>query len=106
MAYSSDYRQMILTKLKEGASFRELAEEYQLSPTTIQRWKKNPERKTRIFEPRKIDNDLLKADVRAYPDAYQWERAMRFNCSQKSISRALKRVGITQKKDSDTSTGR
>ena len=106
MAYSSDYRQMILTKLKEGASFRELAEEYQLSPMTIQRWKKNPERKKRIFEPRKIDSDLLKADVQAYPDAYQWERAMRFNCSQKSISRALKRVGITQKKDSDTSTGR
>ncbi|WP_211268137.1 hypothetical protein [Suttonella ornithocola] len=41
MAYSSDYRQMILTKLKEGASFRELAEEYQLSSITIQRWKIN-----------------------------------------------------------------
>ncbi|SUO95931.1 IS630 transposase-related protein [Suttonella ornithocola] len=98
MAYSSDYRQMILTKLKEGASFRELAEEYQLSPTTIQRWKKNPERKKRVFKPLKIDNELLKADVKAYPDDYQWERAQRFGCSQKSISRALKRIGMTLKK--------
>ncbi|SUO93476.1 IS630 transposase-related protein [Suttonella ornithocola] len=75
MAYSSDYRQMILTKLKEGASFRELAEEYQLIPTTIQRWKKNPERKKRVFKPLKIDNKLLKADVKSYPDDYQWKRA-------------------------------
>ncbi|SUO94633.1 IS630 transposase-related protein [Suttonella ornithocola] len=87
------FLKLILTKLKEGASFRELAEEYQLSPTTIQRWKKNPERKKRVFKPLKIDNELLKADVKAYPDDYQWERAQRFGCSQKSISRALKKLG-------------
>lgn len=98
MAYSQDYRQMILSKLEEGASFRELAEEYQISTHTIQRWNKNPERKKRIFKPVKIDNDLLQADVEAYPDDYQWERAIRFGCSQKSISRALKRLGITLKK--------
>ncbi|MDN3454330.1 IS630 transposase-related protein, partial [Psychrobacter sp. APC 3350] len=49
MAYSEDYRQMILSKLEEGDSFRKLAAEYQLSPVTIQRWKKNPKRKQRVF---------------------------------------------------------
>ncbi|WP_230586450.1 IS630 transposase-related protein [Gallibacterium anatis] len=63
MAYSQDYRQMILAKLEGGASFRELAEEFHLSTNTIQRWKKNPERKKRIVKPYKFDNELLKADV-------------------------------------------
>ncbi|MDN3503495.1 IS630 transposase-related protein, partial [Psychrobacter sp. 5A.1] len=68
MAYSKDYRQMILSKLEEGDSFRELAAEYQLSPATIQRWKKNPERKQRVFRPLKIDNQKLIEDVATYPD--------------------------------------
>jgi hypothetical protein len=34
-----------------------------------------------------------------YPDDYQHERAVRFNCSQRAIGIALKRIGITQKKD-------
>ncbi len=34
MAYSKDYRQMILSKLEAGYSYRELADEFQLSTTT------------------------------------------------------------------------
>ncbi|MDG6894426.1 IS630 transposase-related protein [Volucribacter amazonae] len=98
MAYSKDYRQMILAKLKGGASFRELAQAFQLSTNTIQRWKKNPERKKRIVKPYKIDNELLKADVEAYPDDYQWQRAQRLGCSPNAICTALKRLGITRKK--------
>ena len=109
MAYSKDYRQMILDKLDEGYSYRELAEEYQISTTTIQRWKKNIERKAYVYTVYKVDSDRLKADVELYPDAYQIERASqierarRLNCSQRSISRALKRLGITQKKDTASS---
>ncbi len=106
MAYSNDYRQMILAKLKEGSSFQELAQEYQISPTTIQSWKKNPERKKRISKPYKIDNDALRADVKAFPDDYQYQRAARFNCSQNGICNALKRLGISQKKDSGSSKSR
>ena len=103
MAYSKDYRQMILDKLDEGYSYRELAEEYQISTTTIQRWKKNIERKAYVYTVYKVDSDRLKADVELYPDAYQIVRARRLNCSQRSISRALKRLGITQKKDTASS---
>ncbi len=81
MAYSKDYRQMILDKLDEGYSYRELAEEYQISTTTIQRWKKNIERKAYVYTVYKVDSDRLKADVELYPDAYQIERARRLNCS-------------------------
>ncbi len=99
MAYSKDYRQMILDKLEMGYSYRELVEEYQISATTIQRWKKNPEPKVYKRVSYKIDNDALIADVKAHPDDYHYERARRFNCSDRGISKALKRLGITQKKD-------
>lgn len=99
MTYSTDYRQMILDKLEEGYSYRELAEEYRISTTTIQRWKVQPEPKAYVYTVYKIDGEALKADVEAYPDAYQIERARRFNCDQRTIGRALKRLGITQKKD-------
>jgi len=49
MAYSKDYRQLILNKLEEGYSIRQLAEEYQISTNTIQRWKTFPERKRLQF---------------------------------------------------------
>lgn len=105
MAYSKDYRQMILDKLEAGYSYRELVEEYQISATTIQRWKKNPEPKKYQRSPAKIDNETLIADVKAHPDDYHYERARRFNCSDRGIATALKRLGITQKKDTTSSEG-
>ena len=89
---------MILNKLEEGYSIRQLAEEYQISTNTIQRWKTFPKRRRRQFTPTKIDDDLLRADVDAYPDDYQHERDRRFNCTQRAIGITLKRISITQKK--------
>lgn len=99
MAYSLDYRELILRKLDSGTSYRALARDYNLSKTTIQKWKKDINRKLRVSKPLKIDNDKLREDVAMYPDDYQHERALRFNCSQHAIGIALKRIGITQKKD-------
>ncbi|SUO97036.1 Uncharacterised protein [Suttonella indologenes] len=59
---------MILDKLASGHSYRKLVEEYRLSATTIQRWKKSIERKKYERKPAKIDNEALMADVQAYPD--------------------------------------
>lgn len=99
MAYSQDYRKIVLTKLEEGYSIREVAEEFGISTNTIQRWKKHPTRKQRNHKPLKIDNDKLRKDVELYPDAYQHERASRLNCTPAGICIALKRLGITQKKE-------
>lgn len=105
MAYSQDFRQMILGKLEAGYSYRELAYEYGISPTTIQNWKKQPERKPILTRKRKIDLEALRQDVEQYPDDYQRERAVRFNCTQEAIRKALIRLKISQKKDTETSSG-
>ena len=99
MTYSPDYRQMILAKLEAGTTYRALASEYKISKTTIQNWKKRPERKVVTTRKTKIDMDKLRQDVAAYPDHYQRERAVRFNCTQRAIGIALGRLKITQKKD-------
>lgn len=99
MAYLTDYRQMILDKHKAGRSIRSLAQEFNISTRTLQNWKKQPERKVVKTRKGKIDMALLKQDVEKYPDSYQRERAVRFNCTQRAIGIALKRLKITQKKD-------
>ncbi len=104
MAYSPDYRELIVSKLNEGATYRALERDYKLSRTTILKWKKDISRKLRVAKPTKIDNEKLKEDVELYPDDYQYERAVRFNCSQRAIGIALKRIGITQKKDLNSPT--
>lgn len=104
MAYSKDYRQMILGKLEAGVTYRELAREYNISKTTIQNWKRQPERKIVKTRKSKIDMEQLRQDVEQYPDHYQRERAVRFNCTQRAIGMALRRLKITQKKDFEPST--
>ncbi|WP_201622648.1 helix-turn-helix domain-containing protein, partial [Psychrobacter urativorans] len=40
MTYSLDYRKQVLKSLDEGMTFAEAAVFYDISPTTIQKWKK------------------------------------------------------------------
>jgi len=42
---------------------------------------------------------VLKKDVESSPDDYQWERAKRFNVSQRGMCSALKRLGMSYKKN-------
>lgn len=103
MTYSTDIRELVLKKHSEGSSIRKLAKEFEMSPQTIQLWKKDLDTKAYKRKPSKIDDERLREDVEEYPDAYQHERAARFNCSQRAIGKALKRIGITQKKESKPS---
>lgn len=106
MTYSQDYRQMILAKLESGITYRTLEQEFNISKTTIQNWKKQLKRKIVTTCKGKIDMELLHQDVVQYPDHYQRERAERFNCTQRAIGIALKRLKITQKKDFESPTSR
>ena len=73
---------------------------FEINKNTIVEWKKRIEiKKTRVRKPSKINDDALREDVEKYPDAYQYERAARFNCGVSSIGAALKRLNITVKKD-------
>jgi transposase len=42
--------------------------------------------------------EALKRDVELYPDAYHYERAVRFGITESGIRSALKRLGISYKK--------
>ena len=80
-------------------TFAGAVEFYNLSPTTIQNWKRRVQSKaTRQTKPFKIPDDVLLNDVKEHPDDYQYERARRLNCSKTVIYHALKRLGISQKK--------
>ena len=86
-------------KLEEGYSIRAVAAQFEINKNTIVEWKKRIEiKKTRVRKPSKINDDALREDVEKYPDAYQYERAARFNCGVSSIGAALKRLNITVKK--------
>ncbi|WP_115225341.1 IS630 transposase-related protein [Bergeriella denitrificans] len=99
MAYSKDFRQQVLKQLSNGKTYRQLSAEYNISPNTILNWQKQP---TKQPYPKnrqgKIDLVLLHQDVQERPDDFQRQRAFRFNCSQRAISKALKRLNITRKK--------
>ncbi|ULJ62653.1 IS630 transposase-related protein [Wielerella bovis] len=71
MAYSQDYRKMILEKLNSGYSYRELAAEYGISRSTIQLWKKCIERKPYPKRTNKINDELLRKDVEQFPDDFK-----------------------------------
>ena len=93
-----------LKSIDDGMTFAEAAEFYNLSPTTIQNWKRRVHSKTtRQTKPYKIPDDLLLSDVKEHPYDYQYERARRLNFSKTGIYHALKRLGISQKKDLRTS---
>jgi len=65
MTYSLDFRKQVLKSLDDGMTFAEAAEFYNLSPTTIQNWKRRVHSKTtRQTKPYKIpagDFDMKKS---------------------------------------------
>lgn len=101
MTYSVDFRRKVLEiKERESLSIEEAAVRFGVGQASIFRWTKRLEpRRTRNRPSVKIDRDQLVRDVEKHPDAYQHERAERLGCSQRGISDALKRLGISRKKN-------
>ena len=100
MTYSIDFRKQVLRSIKDGMTIRKAAIFYQLSTSTIHSWQQDLVPKTaRNKAPTKIPNEALLKDVEQYPDDYMYERAQRLGCSKSGIESALKRLGISQKKD-------
>ena len=95
---------MIKTVKNKDMSIRQACTFYNISKTALQRWLKDSSiKQTRNTPPSKIPNDALLKDVAQYPDDYMYERAQRLGCSKSGIEIALKRLGISQKKDLRTS---
>ncbi|OSI09413.1 IS630 transposase-related protein [Neisseria canis] len=101
MTYSTDFRKLALAKLEQGISIRKVARKPGISPDTVYKWKKNPFPKgyPKDRKPRKISRQVLLQDASQYPDAYCAERAQCFCYSTNAVYKALKRYGISRKKD-------
>ena len=108
MTYSADFREKVLAiKEQEGLTQAEAAVRFGVGVASITRWNKclEPQR-TRNKPATKIDMDALEQDVKTNPDAYQYERAARLGVSQRAIGYALKRLGVSYKKNAVASEDR
>ncbi len=104
MAYSLDFRRKVLSvRKKEGLTIAEVAVRFDVGVASVVRWLKHVERKPQGFRKRKIDLEVLRQDILDYPAAYQYERAKRLGVAQNAIFLALRKLGVTYKKNSDTS---
>lgn len=107
MTYSLNFRTRVLAiKEKHELSFSETSKRFDVPMRTLFRWKKRIEPKTKRNKPAtKINMEALKKNVKEYPDLYQYERAEKFGVTQGAIWFALKRLGISYKKNSVSSKG-
>ena len=108
MTYSVDLRRHVLSiKKREGLTFEQTALRFTVGIASLTRWNKTITPKaTRENRPRKVDLKALAKDVETHPDAYQYERALRFGVHQKSIWNGLRKLNVTYKKSLGTSPGR
>jgi len=106
MAYDPKFREQVLKYIGKGRTIQEAHEVFEVGTTTIKEWKKL-EKETGKLEKRPLERkaaklcpDQLKAYIKKKPDSYQNEIAEVFNCTQSAVSYALKRLGLTRKKNS------
>jgi transposase len=104
MAYGKDYVERAVAYKQEGHSFKELREAFGIPPNTYYDWAEklnNGHYETTIKRERtrKIDKEALKAVVAQKPDAFLREHAEQSGCTPVAIHTALKKLGITRKKN-------
>lgn len=101
MTYSSDFRRKVLSvREKEGLTIAEVAARFCVGVASVVRWIKHPDpKRTRNKPSTKIDMEALARDVLEHPDAYQYERARRMGVSVQGINYALRRLGVSYKKN-------
>jgi len=105
MSYSLDFRKQVFKlKAEEHLTYQEASDRFGIPMRTLFRWQKCIEPKTTRNKPSsKIDMEALRKDVEQNPDAYQYERAKKFGVAQSTIFYALKRMGISNKKNAVSS---
>ena len=108
MTYSLDFRKRVLAiKTEEGLTGEEVSKRFGIGIASVTRWHKCLEpRRTRTKPATKLDMEALEQDVKQHPDAYQYERAARLGVSQRAIGNALKRLGVSYKKNTVPSESR
>ena len=106
MTYPVKFRRHVLAfREKEGLTFEQTAQRFNVGIASLTRWSKDLEPKVYVRVKRKLCLKKLSEDVERYPDAYQSERAVRLGVCQKSIWQALRQIGVTYKKSLTPSQG-
>ena len=108
MSYSIDFRRQVF-KIKElkKLTFQETSERFGITIRTLFRWQERIEPKVKRNKPStKVDMEALRKDVDQNPDHYQYERAKKMGVGQSTIFYALKRLGISNKKNAIPSKSR
>jgi transposase len=106
MAYSTDFRKCVIENLREGKTWDEVTSVFSISRATLSKWVRLNKEKGSLedsprapYKVRKIDSKTLISALERTPDATLKELANEFNCWPHAISRRLKRLGITRKKN-------
>jgi len=101
MTYSLDFRKKVFEiKEKKGLTFEETSQHFAIPIRTLFRWQHRLEPAlTRNKPATKIDRIVLAKDVERFPEDYQWERAERLGVSKTGIWKALRRLGVSYKKN-------
>ena len=106
MAYSVDLRMKAVKRyLGSGDSFAQTGKIFDVGATTVRSWVEQYEatgdlsNKPLNRKPRKIDPEMLRVYVKEHPDDTQQEIADAFGCCNQAVSKALKRLNITRKKN-------
>lgn len=105
MSYSSDMRDRALKLISSGKKIIEVSELLDIHRQTLHRWVRESNRGQRqAGRPgpqgnRLVCEQALKQEIKARDDARLIELADHFGVHPSTISKALKRMGITRKKN-------
>ena len=91
-------RHILAIRDREGLTLEETLQRFGVGRASLTRWLSRLEPDQSKPRKRKIDLEALRRDVKDYPDAYQYERAARFDVATNAILKALQKIGVTYKK--------
>ena len=105
MAYGVDFRDCVIRNIESGMSWRDAAKTFNISTGSISKWLNNLSRTGNVtdvarkeYKPKKINSEMLLEELNKAPDATLQELSTHFSCSENSIWKRLKKLGITRKK--------
>jgi len=105
MSYDEKYRRRAIEYWNDGHSKKETAAVFKVGTTTLQTWKSllketgSLEAKKREETWRKIEPERLREYIGQNADAFLRELAAEFGCSDVAVIKALRRLGLTRKKN-------
>ena len=105
MSYTTKFRKEVMKFIDEGNTISATAAQFSIGETTIKEWKKlrnttgSLEKRPLNRTFKKIAPEKLIAYLEKNPDAYQHEIAEHFKCKQSSVFMALRKLGVSRKKN-------